>query len=100
MMSRIDRIMAEIKESNNFLLIFGLRTAGKHFRFLVLPALLTVFVRRRPCRRRDRSIARSRCLSARRRSPDVLRGRVCAKGGGLGWSRCRNCANSSDVMGE
>lgn len=44
MISRIDRIMAEIKEPNIFLLIFGLRTAGKHFRFLVLPALLTVFV--------------------------------------------------------
>lgn len=87
MMSRIDRIMADIKEPNIFFLIFGLRTAGKHFRFLVLPALLTVFERRRPCRRRDRSIARSRCLSARRRSPDVLRDRVCAKGGGLGSSR-------------
>lgn len=90
MVSIIARLPPEIRQPISLLLILGLRMFGRHFRFPFSCAEPG-----QACRRRERTIARAKCLSARSNSPDVLSGRRCAITG-----RSESLRNRSKVSGD
>ena len=84
------RIPPDTRQPIIFLLILGLRMLGRHLRFtfsLTEPG--------HACCRRERTIARARCLSARSNSSELLDGRICANAG-----RFESLRKRSNVSGD